>query len=250
MRIGEGGADTVFAYFEWMNTQGLHDGQHGGRGIAIALEFDNDQVGKRALDAGLQVLPDESGINSESLGLVSVDERDALKRGAQTRLKRRPVVPAPLLHEVAYFFRRMSDDVLIGNEYALLLGATFVVLILNLEEGGVGLHIGANTHFLTVQLAVVMMQIHLVSGGVVVERIVWRNRQTINHLYVVVGGGETQYLLQLRERSDILGIDAVHQFDGLHLLKSDGGKLLQYVGYGSQNGGLFFKFVFEYFDGV
>lgn len=124
----------------------------------------------------------------------------------------------------------MSQYLLVGNGYALLLGAPLVALILNLEEGIVGLEIGTNPHFLPAQLAVVMMEIHLVSGRVEIERIVWRNRKIINHLYVVFGGGETQYLLKLSARGDILGIYSIHQFDGLHLLQCDGGKLLQYVG--------------------
>lgn len=104
MGIGEGRTDTVFAYLERMNTKGLHDGQHRRGGVAIALELYNDQVRKSVRDAGLEVLPDECGIDGESFGLTSVDEGDSFKGGAQARLKRRPIVPTTLLHESANFF--------------------------------------------------------------------------------------------------------------------------------------------------
>ena len=109
-----------------------------------------------------------------------------------------------------------------GDLQTLFFGTAAIVFTLYFQERGPGRNIDAGADFLTRQAPVVMVGEHLQGIGVVIHRIVGAYALAV-HLQgaVAVVGSRLQHLLQGGLVSHILGVDAVHQFDAVHLAKSD-----------------------------
>ena len=91
--VSESSTNTVLADFHWINTQRTKYFHHLGGLIAVALQFDDDYIAESGVLPCLDILPPETGVDSESFRLGAIDESNSLKAGVQLGLQRRERIP-------------------------------------------------------------------------------------------------------------------------------------------------------------
>ena len=179
-RSGDGGSDAVFADLERMNAVRQHDPGHGRGHIAISLKLHNHELWIGFPLAGDDVLPHQIHIDGEALRLGSIDQRDTMKRRAQMGRDVRPCVATLGCHKL------LNHGFVCRQRDAFFLGATFVILSLNLQKGQIRVHILTDTYLLAHQLPVVMADIHIQRGGVVIHGIVGGDTLAIDLLREII----------------------------------------------------------------
>ena len=204
-----------------------------GRGLqAVALEFDDGQPGHGACGAVGVVDKGQRGVDGESLGAGAVHQRDALELILQRGYQRPVVVTQPAVQKLVDVAAALPDhagpqrQIVGGQGHALFVGALVVVLGLHLQVVQPRGHIRPHAQFLAVEMPVLVHDIHRALGGVEVQGVVGRQTQAIGLLGAVLAPSQLKQSAQHRHRCHKLGVGAVHQLDGAHLLERDGAELL------------------------
>ena len=201
--------DTLIADLERMDALGEHDIRHLGRHIPVPLELDDDKIIVGLFFTAHHIVPYQVHVDRESFGLGFVDQRDTVEKRTQFGTQFTPFVPAFRGYETLYFRTRQRD--------AFFLRSPFVVLAFDLEEREVGIHILPDAYLLAHELSVMMAKVHVKRSRVVVHGVIGRDALTVYFLREIVGFGGLQDSRQYPHRHSIFGVDAVHQFDALHL---------------------------------
>ena len=202
--------------------------RHLRRHVSVALEFDDDQFRIRFAFSAHYILPHQIQVNGQPFGLGLVDQRDSMKFSPQMRSQFGPRVPAFSRDEVLYipFLAFGLAESLSGNIKArhgdtFLLCAPFVVLALDFQECQVAVHVLPHAYLLANELPVVVADVHVERVGVVIHRVVGGDAFAVYLLHIVVGLCRLQNSRQHSQRHRVLGVDAVHQLNTLHLAKRD-----------------------------
>ena len=177
---------------------GEHDVHHGAGYIAIAFEFDDDQIGVGLLFAVQHIIPLQVHIDGQPFGFGLVDQCDAPELGPEVRTDVRPAVPALGVNEgldgdrfvifslVLQHAWCIGCDVKARHNDAFLVGASLVVFALDFEEGQVAIDILSDAYLLPHELSVVVAKVHIERVGVVIHGVVGSDAFAVDLLGVII----------------------------------------------------------------
>ena len=223
--VGHHTADAILAEAGGLDAQLAQDVEHGAEDVAVALELNDDQGTDIGIALVLHIMEMHVEVDGEPLRLAVVDECNAVEAVADGGVN---VAHAPmyeLLEEV--LVPVLAGDLLRGHFDTLLLGASVVVLGLDLQEGYVAVEIGPDTNLLARCPPVVMLHVEVVALGIPIGGHVVGYLAAVNDLGIVLPLCHTKQLHQFLLAGHELSVRPVHQADFGHLLQRDGFKLSQ-----------------------
>ena len=111
----------------------------------------------------------------------------------------------------------LGANVEAGHHDTFLFGTAFVVLALDLQKSQVAVHVLPHADLLTHELPVVVAEVHIHVLCVVVHGVVGGYPLAVDLLRIVLLFRHFQNRRQNRNRHRIFGVNAIHQFNALHL---------------------------------
>lgn len=221
--VGHHAADAVLAESAGLDAKLSQQCEDGRIDIAVAFQLDDDEVAGLCVLVGLEVVELDVEVDGQSLRLGVVDQCDAVEVILDGLVYVGGVATNQSVQELVILLNLSLS----GHLNALLLRATVVVLGLHFEEGDIAVHVCANAHLLSWGTSVVVLHVEVVVVGVPVSRFVRGYLAAAVELSIVVSLRQLEQFCQILLVGNELGVGAVHQPDGRHLLQCDGLQLLQ-----------------------
>ena len=223
MLIGQSCPHTVFAETVGMDMKLAQHLEHRREHQTVALQLDNDKRAHITISIGLQVMKLKRGIDSQTLGLPLVDQRNTAEEIMHVGNQRIDIIPQRTRQKLTLLG---ISQIHIAHLNTLLLCATVIILGLYLHELQVAADVGTETDFLSVGVTVLVLLIHLIVARIKICGVIEHITLTVNLLRLVIIVSHLKQTIELRQTGHELGVRAVHQLHTTHLVKSDWRKRL------------------------
>lgn len=218
MFVRHGSADAIFAESHRHDSEVVKILSYWRIDVAVALQLDDNDVAHLLVASVLRIVELQVEVDGEAFGLCIVHKRDAVEVVHQFC---RDISDA----NVCVFFNKLFTLVYIVPVVdaidldSLLVGTSFVILVLNLEEREVAVFVSAHSHLNSVGTSVVMIHIHRIAHSIKVDRAIRAYSLAIQFLHEITVLNHLEQSRKLSSVGNILVVQSVHQLYSRHLFK-------------------------------